>query len=193
MPGTYTVSIAKEQEGVITEMTDPVEFEVINIFEGALKGMDPVDAQAFRKEVNLLWESTSAASITFAEAKKKAKAMQVALSRMPAPAGNLYEELYTLKRQLAEFGEQVWGDPAKWEISVYDYPSVSQRLRTAAGGFYNLTYGPTETQIMCLEIAKEQFNALKTDLKVLLEEKIPVYEQKLIDAGAPWMNGMPLK
>jgi len=119
--------------------------------------------------------------------------METALSQMATPAGEFYEELYVLKRELAEFQEQIWGDPAKRDMSVYDYPSVSQRLGTASGGFYNMTYGPTATQVMCLELAKEQFEALKPDLKALVEEKIPAYEQKLVDAGAPWMNGMPLK
>ena len=192
-PGTYSVSIAKEQEGVITELAGQVEFEVIKLYEGAIRGMDPVDALAFRKEINLMREATSAASIVFDEANKKVKAMQTALSRMPTPAGELYEELYTLKRQLIAFEEQVYGDPAKRELSEYDYPTVRQRLGVASGGFYNLTYGPTATQVMCLEIAKEQFEALTTGLEVLVNDTIPAFEQKLIDAGAPWMNGMPLK
>ncbi len=152
-----------------------------------------MDAQAFRKEINLMNEATSAASIVFDEATKKVKAFETALSRMPEPAGDLYEELYAIKRQLAIFSEEIWGDPAKRDFSVYDYPSVSQRLGTAAGGAYNLNYGPTGTQIMCLELAKQQFEALKPDLKILVDEMIPAFEQKLIDAGAPWMNGMPLK
>ena len=112
---------------------------------------------------------------------------------MPEPAADLYEELYALKRQLAEFQEQIWGDPAKREISFYDYPTVSNRLGNAASGAYNMNYGPTGTQVMSLELAREQFDALKPELNTLVNESIPAYEQKLIDAGAPWMSGRPLK
>jgi aromatic ring-cleaving dioxygenase len=112
---------------------------------------------------------------------------------MPTPAGELYEELYQLKRELAEFEEQVYGDPAKRDMSEYSYPTVGQRLGVASGGARSLTHGPTATQVMCLEIAQEQFTAMKTDLELIVNQKIPKLEQKLIEAGAPWMNGMPLK
>ena len=180
-------------EGVITDLAGPVEFQVTKLYEGTLEGMDAVAVETFRKEVNLMREATSAASITFEDAQKKVKAFETALSRMPEPAAELYEELYAIKRQVAEFGEQIWGDPAKRELSFYDYPTVSNRLSTAASGAYNLNYGPTGTQLMCLELAKEQFDALKAEMIVLVSETIPAYEQKLIDAGAPWMNGQPLK
>jgi hypothetical protein len=193
IPGTYTVSISKEEEGKITELAGQVEFDVIKLYEGALEGMNEVDVMAFRKEINLMREATSAASITMGEAKKKLAGMETALSRMLVPATELYEELYQLKRQLAEFEEQVYGDPAKREMSQYDYPTVSQRLGVASSGARNMSYGPTGTQVMCLEIAQEQFAALKADLIVIVEEGIPAFEQKLIAAGAPWMNGQPLK
>ncbi len=193
IPGTYSASLSKEVEGVVTSLAEPVEFEVKMLYEGALEGMDPMAMQAFRKEVNLMNEATSAASITFEEAEKKVKGMETALSRMPEPPGELYEELYAIKKGLAEFKEQVWVDPAKRELSEYDYPTVSQRLRVASGGARNLHYGPTGTQQKCLELARSQFEALKTDLLVIVNETIPAYEQKLMDAGAPWMSGQPLK
>ena len=193
LPGTYSVTISKELEGKITELAGPVEFNVVKLYQGALEGMDAVDAQSFRKEINLMREATSAASIVLGEASKKLNGMQTALSRMPTPAGELYEELYQLKRELAEFNEQLYGDPAKRGMSEYSYPTVSQRLGVASGGAWSLTHGPTATQIMSLEIAQEQFAVVKTDLELIVNQKIPTLEQKLIEAGAPWMNGMPLK
>jgi len=193
MPGTYTVSLAIEVEGKITELAGPVEFKVVKLYEGALKGMDPIDAQAYRKEVNLMDEAVSAAAITLREARKKLKAMETALSRMPIPPTELNEELYQLKRELTIFEEQVYGDPAMRDMSVYTYPTVNQRLGTASGGAWSLTHGPTKTQLMCLDIAEKQFNTLKADLEIIVNDKIPAYEKKLVDAGAPWMNGMPLK
>ena len=193
MPGTYSVSIAKEQYGKITELAGPINFEVIRLIEGAIKGMDPQKVEAFREGVLELRESIVAANIVFDEAKKKVKGMEKALSQMDEPPGVLYEELYAIKLQMAEFEEQVWGDPAKKQLSVYDYPSVYDRLGIAFRGVYNMTYGPTGAQLESLKIAQEQYEPLKTELKVLVNEVIPAFEQKLIDAGAPWMSGQPLK
>ncbi|MCD4724231.1 MAG: hypothetical protein K8R63_05255 [Bacteroidales bacterium] len=193
IPGTYTVSLAKEVEGKITELAGPLEFNVIKLYKGALEGMNPLDAFAFRKEMDQMREATSAASITLREAKKKVDAMQTALSRMPEPPGELNEQLYQLKKVLAEFEEQVHGDPAKRELSEYTYPTLRQRLSVASQGYWNLTYGPTLMQIQNLQIARKQFEILKSELEVIVNQQIPDMEQKLIDAGAPWMSGRPLK
>ncbi|MEN8224134.1 MAG: glycosyl hydrolase [Bacteroidota bacterium] len=193
LPGTYSVTISKEVEGRITELGGAVEFNVIKLYEGALTGKDPVDVQQFKGEIRLMREATSAASIVLGEASKKLNGMQTALSRMSEPVGELYEELYQMKKELAEFEEQVYGDPAKRELSQYDYPTVMQRWSVAAAGANNLSYGPTNTQVMSLEIARDQFTSLKTDLELIVNEQLPALEQKMIEAGAPWMNGMPLK
>jgi hypothetical protein len=112
---------------------------------------------------------------------------------MPEPPGELNEQLYLLKRVLAEFEEQVNGDPAKREMSEYAYPTLRHRLSVASQGYWNLTHGPTLTQVQNLQIAKEQFDLLKSELEVIVNQQIPDMEQRLIEAGAPWMSGRPLK
>jgi photosystem II stability/assembly factor-like uncharacterized protein len=193
IPGKYSAELSKEVEGLITGLAGPVEFEVKMLYEGALKGMEPMDQVAYRNEVDEMNEAVSAAAITFEEAEKRVKGMETALNRMPEPPGRLYEDLYAIKKQLAEFREQVWGDPARQELSEYDYPTVRDRLGNAYDGARDLNYGPTGTQVISLELAKQQFEGLKEGLLVIVNETLPAFEQKLIDAGAPWMNGQPLK
>jgi len=193
IPGKYSVSLAAEKEGKITELAGPLEFEVIKYFEGSIQGPDQETIDSFRDDLFTLRESLNIAEIFFQEAEKKIKGMAKALAQMDSPPGELYEELYTIKRQLAEFKEKAFGDPAKRELSVYDYPSVNTRLWTAWAGLNNLTYGPTADQITNLEVAWNEFEPLKAELKIMVEDTLPAYEQKLIDAGAPWMNGQPMK
>ncbi|MEE4256467.1 MAG: hypothetical protein V2I47_05480 [Bacteroidales bacterium] len=193
LPGKYTVSLASEEEGKITELAGPVEFEVVKYFESAIPPQDQETIDKFRDDIFALRESLNVAEIFFKEAEKKVKGMENALGQMETPPGELYEELYTIKRQLAEFKEKVYGDPAKRELSEYDRPSINTRLYTSWGGVNNLTYGPTGDQILNLEIAEKEFEPLKSELKVLVEGTIPAFEQKLIDAGAPWMSGQPMK
>ena len=193
MPGTYTVSLSREEEGKVTELAGPVTFKVEKLFEGTLEGMDEADALAFRKELETVMENISAAGIILDEARKRVNAFGTALERMPQPVDTLYEEYYSLKRMLGEFEEQIKGDPAKMEVSEYDYPTLNQRIGVAYGGAWNLSYGPTGTQVENLELAKEEFKTLKTGLLQIVDVQIPAFEKKLAAAGAPWMNGMPLK
>ncbi len=193
VPGTYSVSMSKEEEGVVTELAGPVFFEVKKLFEGALQGMSEAEALAFRQEVSKLRESISAAGITLRDAQKKINAFGTALGQMSQPVDALYEEYYSLKRRLGEFEEELYGDPARRELSEYDYPTIDQRLGVASGGAWNLNYGPTGTQVENLELAKKQYEAMKPALLRIVETDIPAFEKKLVEAGAPWMNGMPLR
>jgi hypothetical protein len=54
------------------------------------------------------------------------------------------------------------------------------------------TYGPTPMHRRSLEIAKSEYEALKTELNDIHERRIPETEKLLIDAGAPWMEGQPI-
>ena len=193
MPGTYSVSMYAGKDGKITLLDGPVYFEVKKLRDGVLKGMDEADALAFRMELDQMREAISAAKITLDGAGKKVEAMQKALMMIPEPPGPLQEELYEVKRNLKSFREKIYGDPARAELSEYDHPVLSSRLWNAFGAYRNITYGPTATQMMSLELARRQYEMLKPELLGIVNREIPALEQKLIDAGAPWMNGMPLK
>ncbi len=193
MPGTYSVSMYAGKDGKITLLDGPVYFEVKKLRDGVLKGMDEADALAFRMELDQMREAISAAKITLDGAGKKVEAMQKALMMIPEPPGPLQEELYEVKRNLKSFREKIYGDPARAELSEYDHPVLSSRLWNAFGAYRNITYGPTATQMMSLELARRQYEMIKPELLGIVNREIPALEQKLIDAGAPWMNGQSLK
>jgi hypothetical protein len=111
MPGTYTVTLSKEVDGMITDLSGPVEFQVEKLYEGALEARPDQDIIAFREEINKLMEATSAASIAFNEAQKKVNAMQTAISRMAEPPGELYEEFYVIKLPLGVPGILIMARP----------------------------------------------------------------------------------
>ena len=45
----------------------------------------------------------------------------------------------------------------------------------------------------CRSVAKKEFAMIKTKLETIIHTKIPAIEKTLIDAGAPWMDGQPIK
>jgi photosystem II stability/assembly factor-like uncharacterized protein len=191
-PGTYTVTLSKQVDGITSILSDPKSFEVVKMLQGALTGADPNVVAAFWKETERLNGSVSAASKTIDESLKRVDLMQYALTRTPAAPGNLDSELHDLKQELFVLDELLNGNRSKKEIGEKYKPTIAYRLNQVSYGNSYSTYGPTEMQKRNLEIAGTQFQDLKKALDIIMNEILPQIEKALIDAGAPWIDGQPI-
>jgi photosystem II stability/assembly factor-like uncharacterized protein len=192
-PGKYTVSLSKQIDGVVTKLSEPIEFEVVQMRKGALVGSTPEEVVEFWKKLETMQGKLNAASITLNEAKEKLNAISKALSRAEVAPGDINSRIYELKTALGKIELQFYGSKAKGEVGEKNNPTVYGRLGVAQTGTTSSTYGPTATHKMSLEIAQEEFNKLKLELTDIVENKIPIIENELIDLGAPWIEGQPLR
>ena len=70
--------------------------------------------------------------------------------------------------------------------------TVAHRLDFVVTGTSFSTYGPTPSHVEAMDLAEEQFATVKGRLVQLTEVAIPAFERALVEAGAPWVPGMPL-
>lgn len=54
------------------------------------------------------------------------------------------------------------------------------------------TYGPTPNLERTLRIAEEHFAGLRPELNELREERIPAFQERLLEAVAPWTPGQSI-
>ncbi|MEM8527548.1 MAG: glycosyl hydrolase [Bacteroidota bacterium] len=191
MPGTYTVSLSKQQDGQITQLAAPVEFNVVPLREGALEGASKEDFMAFVGELEQMQSQMAAAEYLMDESMKQVEAMQTALTRTNTDMGKLYSELHAVKKELMRIKTSVEGNSAKSEIGEKNNPSVQSRFFTAYRGATS-TYGPTPMHKESLKIAKSQLKDLMQQLEKVSQQHIPQLGQKLSEAGAPWIEGAVL-
>ena len=185
VPGTYTVSLSKEIDGVITPLSVPVSFKVKQLQKGALDGAIPEETVAFWREIQKMQGVVSATSLELNNAFKKVKAMQLALARAEKQPGETDVELHQLKQELLVLMEKMNGNRSKDEIGEKNNPTIKSRLSAAARGVENSTYGPTSTNIRSLELAAKELTELKASLDIIIEKKIPELEKELQTTGAP--------
>ena len=188
-PGTYTVSMSKEIDGVVMPLSEPISFEVKQLQQGALEGSTPERTVAFWKEIQDLQGLISATSIELNHAMKKVNGMQLALSRTGKQPGELDTKLYQLTQDLLKIQEQLYGNQSKNEIGEKNNPTVRSRLSAATNGVENSTYGPTPTHERSLELAEKEYKELQKELDTIVDEKIPAVEIQLKEAGAPEIKG----
>lgn len=191
-PGKYTVILSKQIDGVITDLSEPMEFEVEQLRKGSLEGSTPDKTVAFWKEIAEMQGATSAASMSLQNAQKKVEIMIKAAGRAHNIPGSLETKLYNLKQEIISIQIEFYGSQAKGKVGERGNPTVYNRMSAAQMGTMSSTYGPTPTHIRSLEIAKKQFLPIKNKIEDIITNKIPEIEKELVSAGAPWFEGQQL-
>ncbi|KAA3610737.1 MAG: glycosyl hydrolase [Calditrichaeota bacterium] len=190
-PGTYSVTLAKMEDGVSAEIAGPMEFEIEQLAKGALTGSTPEEVSAFWQETERFNKSMTAARSVFTKALDRVKILQKVLSRLKLAPGNLDKQIHDLKQEMFEMEEELFGSTLKREVGEKNNPTMVSRHRVASGN-WGTTYGPTQTQRRSLEIAAEEFQKLKIKLEKITSIDIPAFEKALKDAGAPYIDGQEI-
>jgi len=191
-PGKYTVTLSKQIDGVITDLSEPIEFEVEQLRKGSLEGATPDKTVEFWKEIADMQGATSAASMSLQNAQKKVEVMIKAVGRAQNIPGDLETKLFKLKQEIIDIQAEFYGGKARSKVGERGNPTVYSRMSAAQMGTMNSTYGPTPTHIRSLEIAKKQFLPIKNKIENIVKNKIPELEEELRKAGAPWFEGQEL-
>ncbi len=191
-PGTYTVSLAKQVDGTTTELAGPVPFEVARMRKGALPGAEPKDTAAFVARVAAASRATTAATQAVSQALKRVEALGTALERSRSGPDGLDSELHAIRRELYSIEEALVGNRARATIEDDGPHTIVRRVQVAQIGTAWSTYGPTPTHRRSLEIAEKEFSGVRERLNAILEQRLPLFEKRLEEAGAPWTPGRPV-
>ncbi len=190
-PGTYTASLSKEVDGIVTDLSSPQSFEVVPLREGALKGATPEVVAQFWRDYEAAVRRHSALQLSLGNAHTKVKRMEKVLHHSRAAAGTLDQRLAALRKELIAINEALNGAMARQEPGEKVNPTIGGRLFSISIGIGNSTYGPTTNQKNGLAIVNKQMQALQTKLEAS-RTKISQLAKEMIAAGAPWIEGEPL-
>ncbi|MEQ1833797.1 MAG: glycosyl hydrolase, partial [Candidatus Eisenbacteria bacterium] len=187
-PGTYSVSLAKRVDGVVTELAGPQSFEVVEMRKGTLPTPPAVEVAALWQDVNDLDRALRSATAALAGATQRVKAMKEALNRSTTPDTKLDDRARAIERKLADLDLRLNGDFEREENFNEGGPiSIANRIRTATRT--SASYGPTPNLRSSLEVGKQEFATLRAELDALLSGELPALEKDLDAAGVPWTPG----
>ncbi len=190
-PGNYTVSLAKQEDGKFTQLSEPQTFKVVPLKEGSLPRKPDQVYAAHVKAVNDLSTDISIMNHELSTSQRKLNAMFTALERTDIEPGVLDEKLLAVKKQLKSLDLLMNGSDAKGEVGEKNAPTVQSRLSTARRGLMN-TYGPTEMHQQSLAVAKRELKTLTQKVMEISQNQMPALERALQEAGAPWIEGQTL-
>ena len=185
-PGTYTATLNARVDGVLSELTGPVSFDVVDITERALAGAPEADRIAFQHEVEIAQAAVAAANSTVSDLMNKLKLYRVAMDRASGGA-SLEGQFENIRAELYEIDEALNGKRS--QAGTGSRPAtITSRVNFAARSSSG-TYGPTPQSHEQLGFAMDAFADAKSRLGTMIGSTIPAFENALIAADAPWVRG----
>ncbi|MEQ9404831.1 MAG: glycosyl hydrolase [Cyclobacteriaceae bacterium] len=189
-PGTYTATLAKIVDGKMTQLAEPMSFEVIPLEEGALKGASYAEINNFRKEYEVFQQDMTATNTVLSRSISKIEAMGRAHEKATNPSPELMTRIYQTRDVLLDINQEMNGDETRGEIGERSDPTPGSGNfmgRVALG----TTYGPTPNHKAAFDRARKQLDQIKTKVKDVANQLTQI-ETDLRATGAPWIEGQGL-
>lgn len=182
-PGNYSAQLFKKVGGNYEAIGNKVSFEVKPFSQSSLEGSSADEVVEHWKNVSDLRVKTSDLDADIRDAKNTIEVMLVAYDKAQSSDQVLHTELLKLRDQILALEGQLRGSKARAEVGEKnEYPTIYDYLWNASNG--GSTYGPTKTQLKCLENANTLYNQMTAKLKSITDATEPL-ESKLEAIGAP--------
>jgi len=188
VPGTYTVTLSKVVDGVVTDLAGPQNFEVVELGLNRFRAESFAEALAFQQKTADLQRAVTGALKWADEADERLTHTRRALSDAPRADTALLAESQRLQTELDDILIQLKGDTTREKRNVFTPPSISDRVNRIVGGQWDTTSAPTTTNLKDYQWAAEAFATELNRLKVL-SAALDVFERQLEAAGTPWTPG----
>ncbi len=187
MPGEYTVSLSRYEDGKLSELAGPVTFSCKLLQQSSL----PVNMEEnvkFYKQVAALRKAASATSDLYGNMRNRLNNINAATQDMLAAPKAILEKAYALMQELNAIGIQLNGDQSRARREFETPPSINSRIGDVEGGVWNSTSAITGTYKNDYAIASKGLTAVLAAMRKL-DTAITALEKELDLNKAPYTPG----
>jgi photosystem II stability/assembly factor-like uncharacterized protein len=169
VPGTYSVSMSKIDNGVWTDFQGSESFEVKSLNNTTLPSTDRNALLAFQLEVSQLNSDVGRASGQVQEALAGLTRTRQNLINSASPDASKVRAIHDLRQEFLELNVKINGQSTMSDNAELIDPSIRSRANRASrsGG---TTSDPTTTHKDNYEIAKKQLTAFQSELNDLMNK-----------------------
>jgi len=192
IPQAYTATLYLEDNGVVTQLDEPIVFDVKPIREGVLQGVSHQEYDEYRNNLSALIKKLDVLEDVLERGEEKLMALKAALNNSNIAPGPINKEIQALQKEAIAIKKSVEGSPSKDEIGERTPPGIQTHLRVAYRGMRS-TYGPTPLHQKSMALAKKMTLKIEAKITSLQNDKIKPLEQKLKTLGAPYIQGQGIE
>ena len=188
-PGTYTITMQLVENGILTDLAKPVEFEVKALENTTLPAEDRNAKVAFQRDVARLQADLQVCERIIKESKDKLKYIKAAIKRSEQPYGTLAKSVLDIENKMKEINTTLYGDPVKFELDIPQPQTTSNRIGIMGYEQKYSTSAPTKTHKDDYVIARAEIDNIKKEVETIFNVDVKQLEDRLIKSGAPYTPG----
>jgi photosystem II stability/assembly factor-like uncharacterized protein len=189
MPGTYSVEMFTSIDGVLTRIAGPETFEAKVLNNTTLPAKDRAALVAFQKKVGEFNRAVEGSLNSARDLLAQTDVLIYAIKQTPDAPNSLMDRALKIKEDTQNILQRLFQDKTIFERNEPTYPTVYDRLNELAGGMWQTTSAPTQTQKDVYQSATTEFEPLLTQLQTLLEVDLINLEIDMEKYGSPWTPG----
>ena len=187
-PGRYRVSMQERIDGVLRDLEQVREFDVVSIREPTLAGTTQPERVNFAGRVDEIRRAVNGTLKSIDEILQELGAVGESIRNSTADM-TLYARANDLQKRITAQRDRLSGNRTMGEFSVTRPMPVTARLSHAAYNPHANAYGPTDTQRESLRLAEEEYRQISAELTRLIDVEYEALLRALDEAGVPWTPG----
>ena len=189
VPGTFTVTMQKREDGVLAELGQSQSFEVVSIRnDPVLPGSTQEQRVIFESQVGELQRAALGSVASIDAIVAELDAVKATLERSLTD-GSLYEIANSIQQRLKEARDRLAGNETR--AAYHDLAEMTVQARLWHAGFSPTAnaHGPTPAQRESFRIARKLYGELVTSLTALVDTEYAVLKEAMDTAKVPWTPG----
>ena len=189
MPGTYKATVSKRVDGVMTQLGQPQQFQIVVEGQENMSTADRTALVEFQQKAVRLQRAVSGATQAANALRPRITAIKRAINETPSLPHSLYDTAMALEKRNNEIIRALSGDAEARRRNMIAVPSINDRVGYSVNAQRMSTSRPTQTQANQYAAAAQEFETVLTQLRQLIEVDLLRLEKQLEAAGAPWTPG----
>ena len=188
VPGTFAVSMHKRVDGVVTDLGQSQNFNVVSIREPTLPGSTQEQRVVFEIQVDELIRASDGTVKAIDEIVAEIDAIKETLQRSTADA-SLYEIANAIQQRVTLQRDRLRNSETRSLYKDYDEVSLQDRLFHARFVASSGAYGPTPEQRESMQIGRTLYDDVTQHLTNLIDVEYAGLKEALDAARVPWTPG----
>jgi photosystem II stability/assembly factor-like uncharacterized protein len=189
LPGQYSVSLAKYQDGEIIDLSEIQSFEAVPLNNSTLPAADRAAVLAFQRDLGELQRAVLGMDAVIEETLSQLRLLKQAVFDTPTAGGEFSDQIRSLELRLLDVRVQLTGDHAVSSRAEQTPPPILDRVQRVVRAQFGSTADVTTTHRRNYEIAADEFAPLLDGLRRLVEVELTDLQSGLEAAGVPWTPG----
>jgi photosystem II stability/assembly factor-like uncharacterized protein len=189
VPGAYHVTLAKRENGVLTDLAGPLTLTVTSEGDEKLSAADRKALVELRRKVARLQAAVQGTGDTLDTLLTRAALARQAVQDAPQTSPRLRAEAIAIEKKLRDIDLELRGDQLTAARNEPVPPSIITYVNNVTFGMLGTSSMPTKTRQESYRIAAEEFGTTLAKLRAIATGDFPRLERQMDAAGVPYTPG----